>query len=257
MRKIIKLGIGLVVVLVVVAGALSYYNNKLYKETFTSEYTYRITIRTDSTLKNLTLYVPLPLFNEGSKIGDEIIAGKASKPPDWNLSIVRTGQGKMLMITANEFVPEYRSLPVAIKPGEEPGELPEQNISNTFSPETPVSSSEEISITLHADHAINTTDPADNEPVLSPKYNLALSSYDMPHPEGWTPPAVYKYESRIYADYAASPDANLTIYITLNGVNSWWSYGWSIKEYSDRIEASIKGEQHGWLNVTGNLESGK
>ncbi|MBU4483880.1 hypothetical protein KKA47_00490, partial [bacterium] len=133
MRKLIKFGIGIAVVLVVVAGVLSYYNNKLYEESFRSNYNYETMLETDSPLKNLTLYIPLPLFNEGSKIGDDILAGNASKPVDWNLSIIKTEHGKMLMIIANEYIPEYRSLPVPIQPGEETGELPKQKISETFS----------------------------------------------------------------------------------------------------------------------------
>ena len=258
MRKIIKIGIGIAVVMVVVAGTLSYYNNKQYEESFTSEYNYRITLGTDSTLKNLTLYIPLPIFRDGSKIGDEIIAGNASKPSNWNLSIVNTEHGKMLKIIANEFIPEYHSLPVAIHPGEETAELPEQKTSDTYSQDTPVlSSSKEITVTLRADHKINTTNPAENEPLLSPKYNLTLSSYNMPYPEGRTPPVVYKYESRINADYAASPGANLSVIISLKGMNSWWVYDWSFKEYSDRIDATITGEQHGWSNAAGNLEFGR
>lgn len=64
MRKLIKFGIGIAVVLVVVGGVLSYHNNKLYQESFMGDYNYENMLETDSSLKKLTLYIPLPLFNE-------------------------------------------------------------------------------------------------------------------------------------------------------------------------------------------------
>jgi hypothetical protein len=253
LNRSIKFGIGIIIVLVVAAGLWSYHTDKLYKESYMSDYNYRITLETDSALKDLTLYIPLPLFKEESKIGAEIIAGNVSKTDDWNFSIVETVHGKMLKITAKEFIPEYHSLPIPIEPGKEPKELPKPNISDTFSKETPVLTSKEITVMLHAYHNIDSKNPIGNEPLLSPKYNITLSSYDVPYPEGWTPPTVHKYESCVYADYTASSSAKISVYVMLEGRNSWWVYGWSFNDFTDRIEATITGEQRGWLIVTGKL----
>ena len=57
--------------------------------------------------------------------------------------------------------------------------------------------------------------------MLSPKCNLTRSVYRMPHPEDRTPPACYEYESRIYPNYTASPDAEVSIHIELTGENAW------------------------------------
>jgi len=66
--------------------------------------------------------VPLPVFEEESKIGDEIIVGnyfimggKFSKPDDWDCRIVETEHGKMLKINAEKIAPEFHSLPVPIE----------------------------------------------------------------------------------------------------------------------------------------------
>ncbi len=163
----------------------------------------------------------------------------------------------MLKIAAREFVPEYRALPIPIEPGKEPSELPKPNISSTFSQDTPVLTSKEISVTLHADHDINTKNPIGNEPLLAPEYNLTPSSYDVPYPEGQTPPKVGKYESRVYADYISSPDAKISVYVILEGTNRWWVYGWSFNKYTDQVETTITGEQHGWSVMTGKLMEGE
>ncbi len=257
MNKLIKFGIGIIIVSVIAAGLWSYHTDKFYKESYRSEYNYRITLETDSALKNLTFYIPLPIFKEESQIGAEIIVGNVSKPDDWNFSIVETEHGKMLKITAREFVPEYHSLPIPIEPGKEPTELPKPNISSTFSQDTPVLTSKEISVVLQAGHDINTKNPIGNESLLAPEYNLTLSSYDVPYPEGRTPPIVHKYESRIYADYTASPGAKISVYVMLEGTNSWWVYGWSFNKYTDQAETIITGEQHGWSVMTGKLMEGE
>ncbi len=257
MNKLIKFGIGIIIGSVIAAGLWSYHTDRLYKESYRSEYNYRITLTTDSVLKSLTFYIPLPIFKEESQIAAEIVAGNVSKPDDWNFSIVETEHGKMLKITAREFVPEYHSLPIPIEPGKEPTELPETNSSSTFSQDTPVLTSKEISVTLHANHDINTKNPIGNESLLSPEYNLTLSNYDMPYPEGQTPPIVHKYESRIYADYTAAPGAKISVYVILEGTNSWWVYGWSFNKYTDQVETTITGEQHGSSVMTGKLVEGE
>ena len=92
--------------------------------------------------------------------------------------------------------------------------------------------------------------------MLSPKYNLARSVYRMPHPEDWTPPACHKYESRIYANYTAPPDAEVSIHIELTGENRWWVYGWSGNECMDRVGVTLTGAQDGWCAASGNLVAG-
>jgi len=247
MTKIKKFGFGIIAAIVVLAGLWMYHAHGLYEESYRSEYHYGITIQSDSVLHNITLFVPLPVFEEKSKIGDEIMAGNASKRDDWDCRIVETEHGKMLKISAEEIAPEFHPLPVPLPPESiEPGEE-----------ETPASMSKGISVTVAADHNINTKNPTGNEPLLSPEYNLTRSACELPYPEGRTPPACYEYESRIFADYTASPDAKFSIYIELEGRNSWWVYGWSGNEYRDNVNVTLVGERHGWYIASGRLIEGE
>jgi hypothetical protein len=140
---------------------------------------------------------------------------------------------------------ELQPLPVPIEPGKELKELPQGKPPKV------------LSIRVHADHDINTKNPIGNEPLLSPKYNLTRSTYELPYPEGQTPPKCYEYESRIYADYTASANAKLSIWIEAEGRNGWWVHGWSGNWYSDRIELTLIGEQHGWYFTSGKLVAGE
>jgi len=257
MRKITKFGIIIIVVVVVVAGLWMYHTHGLYENTYSSEYDYRVTIGTDSVLHNITLYLPLPVLEDKSKVGDEIIAGNALKVDGWDCSIVETEYGKMLKIRAKRMAPKFHTPPTPIEPGEEPNEPPQGKISGTFSKETPVLMPKELSARVHVDQDVNTKNTIGNEPLLSPKYNLTRSTYEIPYPEGRTPPNYYEYESRIYADYTAAANAIVPIYIEAEGRNSWWVYGWSGNNYRDRIELTFTGEQHGWYVASGKLVEGE
>ncbi len=225
MRKIKKFGLVTIAVIVVLVGLWMYHAHGLYKKSYRSEYYYVITVESNSILHDVTIFVPIPLFEEESKIGDQIIAGKTSKPDDWDCSIVETEHGKMLEISVAKI--------------------------------TPVLVSEGISANVEVDRDITTKNPVGNEPLLSPEYNLTRSICELPYPEGRVPPVCYEYESRIYADYTASPDATVSIYIELGGENSWWIYGWSSNHYHDRISITFTGEQHGWYIVSGKLVEGE
>lgn len=105
---------------------------------------------------------------------------------------------------------------------------------------------------------INTKNPFETEPLLSPKYNLTRSTYEfLPYPEGRTPPNCYEYASRIYADYTASAKAKVSIYIAAERRNNWGVYGWSGNNYRDQIELTFTGEQHGGYIASGELVEGE
>ncbi len=211
MRTITKLGIGMLAVIVLLSCAWMYHTHSLYEETYRSEYRYEVTVRTDSVLQNATFYVPLPASEDGSKIGEEIIAKNASIPAGWNCDLIETEHGTMLKIHAEGMIPDRYTPPVP---------LPEEECGPDAIP-CPVQTHmvKWVSVRVHADHEINTKNPAGNEPMLSPKYNLASSVYRMPHPKDRTPPACYEYESRIYANYTASADAEISIHVELTGEN--------------------------------------
>ena len=192
MRTITKLGIGILAAMVLLTCAWMYHTHSLYDKSCASEYYYQVTVRMDSVLYNVTLYVPLP---EGDN-------------PD------------------------------------------------THSGSAQMDASKQISVMLHIDHEINTKNPTGNEPMLSPKYDRTRSTYKAPYPEGWTPPECYEYKSCIYADYTASPDAEVLIAIESIGENSWWVYGWSGNAYRDRLDIRLIGEKHGGYDASGNLVIG-
>ncbi|MCQ1536936.1 hypothetical protein FTO70_14890 [Methanosarcina sp. KYL-1] len=108
--------ISLIVLFLIVLGigALNYHTNKLYEESFSSSYEYDITLETDSELRNVTLYLPLPLYEGESAIGNELTGRISQETRGGDLSIEDTEHGKMLSLRTDKFVPGLRLPPEAI-----------------------------------------------------------------------------------------------------------------------------------------------
>jgi len=250
MRTLTKLGIGMLAVILLLACVWMYHTHSMYEDTYRSEYRYAATVRTDFVLHNATFYVPLPISEDGSKIGEEILCENASKPEGWDCDLVETEHGTMLKIHTEEIIPDLRAPPPVPLPREECGP-------DALSCSAQTHVSEQVSVRVQADHGINTKYPAGNEPMLTPKYNLTRSVYRMPHPKDRTPPACYEYESAFYANYTASPDAEVSIRIEFTGENIWWVYGWSGNKYRDYVGVTLTGAQDGWCAASGNLVAGE
>ena len=189
------------------------------------------------------------MSEDGSKICCEILAKNASKPEGWDCDLVETEHGTMLKIHAAKMIPDLHAPPVP---------LPEDACGpDALSCPAQTHASERVSARVQADREINTKYPAGNVSILSPKYNLTRSVYMMPHPKDRTPPLCYEYESRIYAKYTASPDAEVSIYVELAGENTWWVYGWSGNKYRDHVGVTLTGARDGWCAASGRLVAGE
>jgi hypothetical protein len=238
----------------------------MYNDSLMSNYEYDIIIESNSTLQNVTLYLPIPVFENESSVGLEMVNGDYyNKPSDWNLSLEDTEYGLMFKIEASEIQPVYHSLPVAV-PEPEPGSddiendtSEEEQIveSHEYSEETPVLVSFDFGTSVEADHVINTKYPAGNESLLLPKNSLRESEDEpaVPQSENLNP-EYFDYESLVYAHYDSSPDSDVQIFIELEGRNEWWIYGWQYNEYIDRISIQLTGPQEGWVQAEGKLTTG-
>ncbi len=109
MRRLIKASLIILFLLVLGASILYYHTDQLYHDSFTSSYEYGITLSTDSELKNVTFYLPLPVYENESEIGKELISRDLQEIGEWNLSILDTEHGKMLELKTDSFVPEMYS----------------------------------------------------------------------------------------------------------------------------------------------------
>lgn len=262
-RKIIIFGgFVLFVLLLLVLGSmyLENRNEEMYNNSLTSSYNYDITIESNRTLQNVTLCLPVPVFENESEIGLEMVNGDYyTKPSKWNLSLENTEYGLMFKIEANEIQPVYSSVPVfESKPGSGDLEYEVKTVeSHEYSEETPCLVPIDFGTRVEVYPQLNTRFPVGNDSVLLPKHNLRESDEGpiIPQPEHINP-AYFDYESLAYAHYDTSPDAEVQIFIQMEGLNEWWIYGWQYNEYSDRISIRLSGPQEGWVQAEGKLTTG-
>ncbi|MEL7664908.1 hypothetical protein [Methanosarcina mazei] len=97
--------------------------------------------------------------------------------------------------------------------------------------------------------------PLGSEMVLMPKYNLTQNvNARRPYTQA---SKQFDYESKMYAYYDTSSNANVSISIYLCGMNEWWIGGWQHNSYWEDMEIKLSGSQAGWTTVNGQLFTGE
>jgi hypothetical protein len=220
MKKSVKHVLLGAIAITLMISVFMYYRYSLYKKTYTSEYYYQIQIDPDSPLSEVILYIPLPVLNNVSQVGDNIEVGNVQKPRNLHCSVVTTEYGTMLRISADH--------------------IDEPSL---------------ITVLLPADNTINTKNALHNEMVLFPKYDLIQVPCDFPHPEKRdTQLTCIEYQTMLYAE--CTPEGPLTVFVTLEGRNTWWIFGWSGNSYRDQILVTVNGES-GWQPARGEFVQGE
>ena len=200
-----------------------------------SSYDYRVELTTDSTLSNVTLYLPLPVINNTSSVGTDIVENHFNDyDRSWKYALVDTEHGLMLSINNEKIEPKYATRSRDSK------KILHPSIFRTI---------------LFTNQTIDTMNPLGNEMVLMPKYNLmqnvnASGAYSRTSEQ-------FDYDSKMYAYYDTSSNANVSISIYLNGRNEWWIGGWQYNSYWETMEIMLSGSQDGWTTVSGQLVTGE
>ena len=222
MKTRYKIGVGFILLIIISAGLLSIWwqdqKQKMYDRSLRSSYDYDVMLTTDSTLSNMTLYLPLPVINNTSSVGMDIVEHHFNNnDPSWEYALVDTEHGLMLSLKNKK----PRSI--------------------------------DLSTIVFSNQTIDTMNPLGNEMVLMPKYKLthndnANRTYSSEQ---------FDYESRMYAYYETSSNANVSISIYLNARNEWWIGGWQSNSYWEVMEVKLFGSQNGWTTVNGELVTGE
>ena len=158
MRNLYKMGICFLLIMIISAGLLSFWwqeqKQAMYDRSLMSSYGYDVDLTTDSALRNVTLYLPLPVINNTSSVGVDIIEHDFNADDDYpslKYALVNTEHGLMLSMKNEKIEPRY-------------------GISN-YSKKIPHPSII-LSTIVFSNQTIDTMNPLGNEPVLMPKYKL-------------------------------------------------------------------------------------
>ena len=232
MDRIIKISLCLfMVILVVFVSVVScqVYVEKAYRTSLSSTYSYTCTITTDSTLSNVTLFLPVPADPSGnSPIVAQFSAHDiAGLPKDWTVTLYDTGKATMVRITTPVITPV--------------GTIPEK-------PFTILLSSE-----MKSDKVIDTREPIKNSALFRQVRDLQLVSCPPDSYEEKGTPQCYRYLTSLYADYQAPSNATVNISSTLAGKNSWKIIEPKSNEYTTSVNLLMFGDIHGWSTMNGTL----
>ncbi|NJD51533.1 MAG: hypothetical protein FIB07_01555 [Candidatus Methanoperedens sp.] len=250
MGKLLKIALGLMLFIVIIIGVFLYEFTRYDESSLSSHYGYTISLTTDSKLEKPIFYVPIPVLGNDITMANMAINENARVSDDWNLSIIETEYGKMLKISTKEFVPGVKKL-VELQPPVpgQTGDIPTGN-SSSFT-----MGDKYLSVSMVADHVIDTKNATENEPLLSQKFNLTPSSYK--YPSNGIPLKTQRYDSIIYADYGSSPNATVEVLVSLDGRNEWFAGGWAFNIYRESLGITLTGEKHGWVPASGELVEGE
>lgn len=229
----------IVLLIIISIGLLSIWwqdqKQNMYDRSLRNSYNYYIELTTDSTLNNVTLYLPLPVINNTSSVGLDILEHgfNDDEDPSWKYALVDTEQGLMLSIKNEKIEPKYTT-------------------SNKNSEK--IQRPSMFRIMLFSNQTIDTMSPLGNEMVLMPKYNLTRN---VTRSSSRLAPEKFDYESKMYAYYDTSSNANVIISIYLCGMNEWSIAGWRHNSYWEDIRIELSGPQDGWTTVNGQLFAGE
>lgn len=246
-----------------VAGGLWVWSTGLYEDSYTSSYEYRLDAETNSTLQNVTLYLPVPVEDGESSIGNLFVEHEVYEYTDaedtdpWEYSLVSTEHGPMLEVNADRIVGRER---IILREFDDEGsltrmreidedEIPE-NATNTDIVRRPTRYTRVAGV--ESDRSIDTRSPLGDEPMLSPKENVSEVDCATVGPAVYSMgERCYAYTSYVYADYAAPSEAHASFSVELEGSNSWWVGGWSSNWYADSVRFTLDGEGDGWTETRG------
>jgi len=218
------------VVSVVFAAAISFtvYVGMTYRATLASTYDYQVSITSDAVLRNATLFIPIPeRGRENSAVLREIGSGKLQGIPEgWKISLIGTQKFTMLEVTAREMAP------------------------------TPVG--KPYLLTLHAAvrGPIDTKDAGSGDLVLEPAAFRSPAACEDTVAQESPEASCWMYEGPVYAAFTAPESARVTIFVYVDGRNSWDVLGPSSNEYQDGLQVSFSGGARGWRTGSGILVSG-
>ncbi|MBP2029504.1 hypothetical protein J2755_000424 [Methanohalophilus levihalophilus] len=221
------------------------------EEEVISSYNYRVDIKSGEPIYDVTLYLPVPLSEDGNVLTANDLT---NIPSGWNCSIINTSEGRMLMLKAPIINPNFHGSPNENDDIDENVNLQAQtspnNISSPFYHQG-------ISINKNSDRELNTMNPFEGEPLLFPRYSLAKMDTRSSDEHFYVPDfSLHGYESRVYTYYRTSPRNNVEILVEISGYNQWWTSGWTGNKYTDQVTIASTGTQMGWQNARGLITSG-
>jgi len=234
MERIVKICLALIILLVAfLTGTTTYslYTESAYRNSITGTSVYSCTITTDAPLYNVTLFIPVPADRTGnSPTVSAFSAHRVEGVPDnWVTTLYDTGKATLIKVTV-------------------PAILPPDGTTKDH-PFTIALSSES-----RQHSAIETRDPAGSGAMYRPVQGL--TGYACTQVPAGSGGRCSSYTTSLFADYRTVADTTVTITSSVSGKNTWTIFGPQSNEYRSTVSTTLKGENHGWTVMKGDLSAG-
>lgn len=234
MDTIIKTSLGLFIVILVAFTAIitySGYTDTAYRNTISGTYSYTFTITTDSSLSNVTFFIPVPVDKAGNSPMVSALSSHRMNgvPADWDTTLFDTGKSTLLKVTTPAIIPPA-------------GTSAQHPYTVTISSET------------KSKIPIDTQNPVEKSAMFRPVQ--ALKEDTCPPATAGAGSRCYTYTTSLFADYTTSADATVTVTSSVDGKNTWDVFGPHSNEYHTGITLTLRGPNHGWVVPAGKLSYG-
>jgi hypothetical protein len=220
-----------------------------------SHYSYDISIDTNETIRNVTVYLPVPIKAGKPMMGPVPLDKTQFARQNFTIDLVQSPPG----LNTSDAYPVPGSQPWFLKVSADridpnPSEVPEYSVELMNSTDS-----------LSPDVFVNTLYPLGNESVILPKMDFSLPHHQeitSRSPE-WIEyaPARTPQTTLVYADYSSSPTTLVQIRSHLLGFNIWMEpvtpntvstgIDGGGNEYQDSYMWTTTGESHGWQRAEG------
>ncbi len=239
-----------VVLIILVFFAWSFYQfDQIARQSERHTYSYSIDLSYNTTIDNVTFFLPVPERNNTPFLIGSLLNGTAyGVSPDWNLSIVQENGAPMLAVRSARMVPEYHGKAIRIEPGV--SVLPTTFVpGHEYSSDTPILKPVSIGVMETRTSKIETRTPIDHEPVFFPKGVFTLGLGISPAYNG----PVYDHPVPVYIRYTSERPAAISLRVGVHGSNMIWKGGWQSNSYSDTVVLEIANNTQGWVMGEGQL----
>lgn len=211
------------VVLALALGSLYLIGTIFYYDSYSSDYTYELTVDVDGPADEVIVYAPAPVQDGEVQVGELYVWEHAGLGvEDWSFDVVETEHGPMLEVTLSGVEAD---------------------------------ASVDVIGDLESDRTIDTREPRGNEPVLSPMSEVGERPVDtdrFPDYRAWD------VTSTAYVEHSGDEDVTVGIWTSHEGANTWWSGGWGGNYYTSEVSTydTTPDPDGEWIDLSGSHRQG-
>jgi hypothetical protein len=215
---------------------------------------YRIELSTNTTIEDVSLFIPVPELNGTPYLTRGIVDRSAGDIPEgWNVYMVVAQESPMLCIRADRMVPEYHGYPVPVESGTMQT-MTHQPTATASSPQTPVLRPVSFTVTDSSpSRVIDTRNPVGKEPVFFPEGRFIPTQLSSSSSSG----KAFLHRVPVWISFRSAQPAHLSLLVGIEGSNSIWRGGWNSNTYSDTVVIDIVSPTtNQWVEAEGVLMTG-